>query len=461
MKSLFVSSLSLGFCALAHAVSIAVGPNVHVSAARADLEHGEVVLATDPRDARRLLACSMVLPRPGIYNTAAYVSLDAGKTWSAPVMATEDFANDPTCAIGPDGTMYFYAKTARRYPRKNSDWDALNLRVSSDDGKTWELRKGPFSNDRPFMAFDTTGGKYHNRLYVAYDHHVHGQEGGHGPEDFIHIVRMATSADGGKSYVNIADRGLLDQRNGQSTSPGVGGIAVLSDGTVAVLEQHHIKTAGNNEGGKARTGRSWVQVFLSYDGGESLEPGIKIADIASSTYNLPHCLVASGPIAVDATNGIFRDRLYAVWTDAATGRSEIYLSWSADKGRTWSKPRILNDDQPFGAPGAGPDDYMPNVAVNKDGVVGVMWYDRRENPDNRGYHVRFTASTDGGETFMPSTRVSESPNTPGNAKGASFGVTGGHTAGLAAAADGKFHALWADNRTGKQQVWTAPISVTP
>jgi hypothetical protein len=56
---------------------------------------------------------------------------------------------------------------------------------------------------------------------------------------------------------------------------------------------------------------------------------------------------------------------------------------------------------------------MPTVAVNRDGVVGVAWYDRRDNPDNLGWWVRFRASRDGGETFLPSARVSEAPSSYG------------------------------------------------
>ena len=36
----------------------------------------------------------------------------------------------------------------------------------------------------------------------------------------------------------------------------------------------------------------------------------------------------------------------------------------------------------------------------------------------------------------------------------------GDTAGLAAAADGTFHPLWVDHRTGTPQVWTATVTVT-
>ena len=73
------------------------------------------------------------------------------------------------------------------------------------------------------------------------------------------------------------------------------------------------------------------------------------------------------------------------------------------------------------------------------------------------YYTRFSASLDGGDAWLPSVRVSEAPNAPKT--NSSFGITGGHTAGLAADKSGTFHALFVDDRTGTQQVWIAPITV--
>jgi hypothetical protein len=179
-------------------------------------------------------------------------------------------------------------------------------------------------------------------------------------------------------------------------------------------------------------------------------------------------------------------RLYAVWADRRSGRSEIWIARSEDRGDHWSAPLRVNDDEPRPT-GGGPDDFHPLVAVNGAGVVGVMWYDRRDNPDNTGWWVRFAASSDGGRTFSPSVRVSEAPLDlardrapvisaitrggghphPLLAGGplrsdvvySHFNFVGGHTAGLAASADGLFHALWVDDRTGVSQIYTSIIRV--
>jgi hypothetical protein len=119
------------------------------------------------------------------------------------------------------------------------------------------------------------------------------------------------------------------------------------------------------------------------------------------------------------------------------------------------------------------------IAVNRDGVVGISWYDRREHTDNLGWHTRFSASLDGGDTWLPSERVAEQSNVAvnvmrdprprpyssmyfqGTLSGSISpdGPGAGHFAGMAASADGSFHPLWVDNRTGVSQVWTAAVRV--
>jgi hypothetical protein len=164
-----------------------------------------------------------------------------------------------------------------------------------------------------------------------------------------------------------------------------------------------------------------------------------------------------------------------------SGRWEVWFTYSADKGLTWARPRVVSDDVAR-AGSNGPDNFNATVAVNKSGVVAVAWYDRRDNPDNLGWYVRLTASLDGGDTWLPSVRVSEAPHTfqggerltldddvrfdahgsgPANLtiRLQSRTLYAGHTAGMAASADGSFYPLWVDNRTGVPQAWTARVTV--
>lgn len=439
---------------------ISVGPNVQVSSARATVRHLEVTMAADPTNRDRLIACSML--SGGI---VAYVTFDGGKTWSAPVLQTgAPRINDPTCAYGAGGVVYVAHKL--KETAGPSDLDRLVVHRSRDSGRNWDAPiRGPQTTDRPWIAVDTrpVNGPW-GRLYVSYNYHVHGEAtklGHSGDEGWLNAVALQASDDGGKTFTTFAMRALMGDSAHPHRQPGMGGTAVLSDGSVIVLYAHDVGGGANPKTGKTFVVQSSLKVLRSSDRGDSFEPVVTVADIKTS-YNEPHTRGVTATLAVDPASAAFRDRLYVVWGDVRTGRTEIMLASSGDRGKTWSAPVRVSDtlDTRDAAQArrdsGGPDQFMPTVAVNKDGVVGVLWYDRRENANNRDYYARFSASLDGGATWLPSVRASTAANEPGK-KGGS--ITNGDTSGLAAGADGEFHALWIDNRTGVPQVWTAPITV--
>jgi len=158
----------------------------------------------------------------------------------------------------------------------------------------------------------------------------------------------------------------------------------------------------------------------------------------------------------------------------------VMLSHSADGGRTWSPARRVSDDGEGQTDDHPLDSVNPSVAVNAKGVVGVLWYDRRDNADF-GYWPRFAASLDGGETWTASVRVSSHPmrarldglfayTSPRTVDGAAthelvfsvhngWNFKSGDTSGLVADSAGNFHPVWIDNRSGWSQIWTAPVRV--
>ena len=469
-----VALLTLATPALlaAQASRIRVGTNVHVSKSRERSPYQEVVIAGDPANAARLIACTMLEPGPNrSVKSAVFSSFDGGASWGQPVVTTAHWANDPTCAYGPGGVAYFLHKVNDGNPvpptSVNSDFDYLGVHRSTDGGRRWgPMMHGPQTNDRPFMAVDTRAGSpRRGRMYVAYNGHVHGESGGHENANFRNTVGLQSSDDRGRTFSTFVARALMDQTAAEGSNAAICGIDVLSDGTVLVLYSHMIIVTPGEGGAKTATGkpselRSALTVLRSRDGGLTFDPAVAIGDVKSG-YNHVNARGVPASIAVDGASARFRDRAYVVWTDFATGRGQIRIAHSSDAGATWSASRFVNDDSLASArAGGGPDHFMATVAVNRDGVVGVLWYDRRESNDNVAYHARFAASFDGGLTFGPSVQVSASPNDPkAQRDGSPFLATGGDTAGLTAAADGRFHAVWIDNRTGSQQVWTAAISV--
>ncbi len=293
-------------------------------------------------------------------------------------------------------------------------------------------------------------------------------------------IDLFRSADGGNSFLGPLKVAATEPKH---IVEGMGNGVVLSDGTfVAVTGEQEDEDNYDHARPYKAIGR--ILVVSSKDGGQSFSPPVTVSNWYT---NLEHKITSSAlpVLAVDSTNGPFKDRLYAVWGDLRSGRKEVYLSFSSDQGKTWSAATTVNDDRPRADLADTPDNFMPTVAVNSAGIVGVMWYDRRDHADNLGYWPRFSASLDGGETFLPSVRVSEAPMDLQNPKqvtltahsigggtrvggGSSiqlwFGVdfmqfSGGHTSGLATSADGTFRPVWVDNRTGLAQLWTAAVTV--
>jgi hypothetical protein len=103
-----------------------------------------------------------------------------------------------------------------------------------------------------------------------------------------------------------------------------------------------------------------------------------------------------------ATNPTNND-VYAVFNSDPVGTdgADIFFTRSTDGGATWSTPLQLNDDATTN------DQWFPWIAVQPDGTIGVMWYDRRLDPANLDIDVFMTTSTDGGVSFAANTRVTD------------------------------------------------------
>jgi hypothetical protein len=462
---------------------IIVGDRAWISRDRPADAHTEGTIAVSPVNPRRMIACAMVIGQTGYRGVRVFASSDRAKSWKLTFESKPArWGGDPVCTYGPDGTAYFAFLPLFPDPRRTY------VLTSTDGGNTWSNERRFGRVDRPELAVDSTRGRFHGRIYL----HGTGSIGGLGSQNY-YALSLFRSADAGKTFQGPATRMQVQDR----VVRGIGNGVILDDGSWATVfgdrPQHPPPTPGRPlfaPPGGANTIR--LLFVRSTDGGETLEqpsvigPAWLIKDDIAST--------STPRLAVDTSSRVFRGRLYVVWpdsrdhvlSDTPDGRTNILLARSDDGGRTWSDPIVVNDDHP--SPDAPPPKhFQPMLAVNRDGVVGVAWYDRRDALDNLGWSVRFTASLDGGQTFLPSVVVAEravrfgaserwapftvvrgggtSGTTGGPIQaivaGISYGhhYSGGDYHGMATDSAGVFYPYWIGNATDWHQVYTTPITV--
>ena len=463
-------------------VRIVTGPTVQVSRAFPDLPNYENLAVGDPEYPGRLLTCSMVYP-DGIGTLCqqyCYVSFNGGKTWEPSLKVTEGKVNgDPTAVYAHGDTVYVVALVIKdldkpKDPEPSAPRDEAKTVVykSTDGGRTFtESARFQFI-DREFIDIDRTNGTYAGRIYIV----------GQGSVKDISASRSGASLqifrspDEGRTFL-----GPVHAAYPEGTEiAGVGTGAVLSDGTFVVMFGLTKKGRQQSLEQEPTVGPNGeLHVISTKDGGERFSPSVKVADWRVDRPRSEGGML--GQLAVDPGSEAFKDRLYVVYPEIVSDRIQIRMSYSSDKGKTWSKPVTVNDDRSPEKGGKGPDHLLPSIGVNKDGVVLVSWYDRRDAKDNLGWRLRAAASLDGGETFSASVPITEFANaypqtTPWDlrAGGSSddktslvsvfvgiddFFVSGGHTSGLAVDADGSFHPTWVDNHTGVAQLWSASVKV--
>jgi hypothetical protein len=374
MKTILLpAALALAVCACisGHAADskeaqqrITVGKNVHVSAARPTEGHYETHAAAHPTDPSKLLATAIIYAKDTRRATIVYESADGGKTWKVS-LDPKGLVNtgDPAVAYGPDGTGYFAALTSKGHPLEQVPakpahaWDGRKtlLYIQPKGASSWSEPVTMRFADREYITFDHTKGRYAGRIYVTGDPR---------PKSGFAVF---TSRDGGRTF---SHPGAESDHRGSS----IGNAVVASDGTLVGI---YADTEN-------------VRAVTSSDGGDTLRPSVVVDRFVRAGSrkdprhnNVNHFL----HLAIDNSGGKFDDRVYVAWPDRRTGRSQVMFTYSTDKGATWKPTRVVTDN-PVNDTN---DVFMPTLAVNQKGVVGLLWYDRRENPDNRSYYPRFSA----------------------------------------------------------------------
>jgi len=465
-----------------------VGPNIQVSKAKADIPHSEVVIAADPTNPNRLVAGAMPAS-PHLSRVAIYASEDSGRSWSLSYerkgMDPEVYA-DPAFAAGSDGAIYFVNMYFKDFGSVGGE--SLQFIRRSPGSMTWTPALSESGlHDRPFLAIDNTGGPFRGRLYCMTNNglYVSRDDG----ESFSPAAPFSAKAGfhytGPSDPVVLSDGSLItvqnswtdqDVKSTASRRKSNSKFADRSDDDYERTEREHevggrdIFQPGERKVGGASSMAGLFTARCSIDGGQTLS-----SEHAIASYDFNHLSYSNVPVLAVDTSTSHRDRLYVAWNDALpSGGTGIFFAQSEDRGTTWSRPMLLSEQAPelIRDLRKWPSmekytGYLPCIAVNSAGVVGVSWYDNRGLPAGEaGWNYRFRASLDGGKTWEPSIRISEKTTlfamksrSASQLEKRRARYHAGHTSGLCSDANGVFHALWIDARTGVRQVWTATITM--
>src|SRR4030095_8759661 len=137
-----------------------------------------------------------------------------------------------------------------------------------------------------------------------------------------------------------------------------------------------------------------------------------------SRHTINNARTAPHPkIAMDNSNGPFRGRLYCVYASndppGNGNKPDIWLRYSTDQGTTWSSAIRVNDN----ANPTASDQWFPEIWCERTtGKLYLHWYDDRSNPTTFQTDIYATYTTDGGQTFAQSQRLTNAtftfPNPP-------------------------------------------------
>jgi hypothetical protein len=444
--------------------TILVGANVRISTG--DGPYWEPVIAASTHGSR-LAAAAFGDSDSGGMPLEFYWSIDGGLHWRRG--ATQP--GDASVQEGGGDLAIVFGNGTFVYATSSSLTSHVGL-SSKDGGRTWSSsvplpRAGWGDWDREFLVSDHHAATGDGRLYVL---------GALGPGE-----RVASSTDSGKSFT-VGE--LACTRRPWRHTHSVPTPVVLSDGTIVVAcswfgTENLLDTAQKTE---------LIGLATSTDRGRTFHPYQIVAMVPLPTalerlHDVVRGLTVSGTIvnstaylAADHSRGRFRDRLYLVWRTWTRGRWELVVATSQDRGRTWSPPHTVSSDT-VGV--IGPQ----MVAVNGGGALGIAWYDTRLDASGRGYDLYFTASVDGGASFLPAVRVTTATSWPSQMTndrprvleanpGQHGGIiwsyepvldmrpAGGDYAQMVTDSAGTFHPIWVDARGGAWQAFTSAIRVT-
>jgi hypothetical protein len=423
----------------------------NIPATSLETANNEPTVAVNPIDPMNIVAGSNDYGTPSGDAWVGYMwSRDGGKTWKRDLIPGYDNdrssplwrfqgAGDPVLAFGPNGDVYMAGIAFNRDPALINllkPGSSIFVAKSTDGGETFPqvvLVTDPPSitnfatfHDKEWIAVDPITGDVHV-TWTAFQ--LYGISSA-----LVHSV----SRDGGRSWTRPKVISEITQKERQVQGSQV---EVDSKGVI------HVAWIEYDFG--------TIRYTRSKDGGDSFETARTIASVVVLPYNLPNNNYRTPTMcdmAIDDHGGETDGTILLAWPDHRTGQADILATISTDGGDTWSTPVTVNNQRGD----KDNDQFFPAAAIGNDGSLQVMFYDRRDDPENDLLSVYFARSIDGGLTYqnIPMSEVSfDGENTRGPFIGDYLGLSAG---------PGWTIGVWCDSREGtsesvRSDIWTGVV----
>jgi hypothetical protein len=389
----------------------ALGTNVNVSNKAG--AQSETAVAVDPTNPKHVLASANDLSNFSTYNHL-FESFDGGATWQSAGLTVSAFCYDTWLDFNAAGDAFIaYECSDQRYAYRihgTTNW--VSTKFSSSLVGTFP--------DRDMIVLDTNSASpFFNSAYIGFDDA--------NASNAAHVLYSRDGKTGWAASPKINDTGATIGVN----------VSVAPNGTIYA------------------TWLDWnakkLLMDVSTDGGAHWGTDKLVHTFRLNTQSFfisippqPDRGIVPFPLSVAAPAGSANaGRLYEVYTDKSATASDtnIYFTYSDDGGTTWSAEKVLNDD------GGAAYQFFGGIAVSGSGVLGVAFYDTRQDPTSKKTDRFITYSRDGGLTWTANRKITTAQS---DESGAGDPNDYGDYEAIDAGATNIFYNSWTDSRPGNQ-----------
>lgn len=368
----------------------------------------ESSIAVNPLNPRNLIGSAVDYRANS--QTWAYYSTDGANTWHNVKLGYPHegwrSTNDPSVCFDHQGRGYLCYGGFNVGQTPQFGENGVYISITDDGGLTWGPTHIPVIEhlgkqtadsafeDKYYVHADTASSSpFRGNLYIPWKRVINA--------DSSTQIVISRSTDRGLSWsVPIAVGARFPHTSEHATFGQSFPLARTGpDGSVHVVwnsgTENAVRYARSTDGGVTFSEPRILHTYNPF--GEKLEIEGTVNSRVKGTVRAE----AYPSLSVDNTGGARNGRLYLVWS--ADNPPNVYSSYSADNGTTWSTPRVVHSD-------TSNDQFWPWIAIDPTtGDVAVMYFDSRDDESNILVNCYVSLSTDGGQTWTDR-RVGDADN---------------------------------------------------